>query len=57
MQIGFPAVFGICLIIVLLFGPNPKRMFFLNIFVVSCLCVAGAKKVASSLSLSGQEYV
>ena len=27
MQIGFPAVFGICLIITLLFGPNPKRKY------------------------------
>jgi len=26
MQIGFSAVFGVCLIITLLFGPNPKRM-------------------------------
>ena len=40
MQIGCSAVFAVGLLIVLFFGPNPKP---------------GAKKVASSLSLSAQE--
>lgn len=52
MQIGFSAFFAVCLLIILFFGPNTKR----TTMSVSWF-VAGAKKVASSLSLSAQEFI
>lgn len=52
MQICFCSVFGLLLLITLLFGPNPKRR-----FCSHSSPSAGQKRVASSLSLSAQEYL